>query len=130
MNNPQIANAASLLGRIMISAIFIWAGYGKLTGYAGTVAYMGKMGVPSALAPLVVLTELGGGLLMLVGYHTRIVAFLLAGFCVISGLIFHLHAGDANNMIHFWKNVAMAGGFLAFVAHGAGAWSIDGRVKG
>ena len=128
MNNPQIANAAALLGRILISAIFIWAGYGKLTGYAGTVAYMGKMGVPGALAPLVILTELGGGLLVLIGYQTRIVAFLLAGFCLLSGLIFHLSIGDAPNMIQFWKNVAIAGGFLGLVAHGTGAWSIDGRL--
>ncbi|MCB1539647.1 MAG: DoxX family protein [Rhodoblastus sp.] len=130
MNNPQIVNAAALLGRIFMSAIFISAGYKKIFGYAGTAAYMAKMGVPGALLPLVVLTELGGGLLILFGFQTRIVAFLLAGFSLLSGLLFHYAVGDAGNMIHFWKNVAIAGGFLGMVAHGAGAWSIDGKLRG
>ncbi|MEI2734429.1 MAG: DoxX family protein [Rhodoblastus sp.] len=130
MNNPQISNAAALLGRIFMSAIFITAGYGKIGGYAGASAYMAKMGVPAALLPLVILTELGGGLLILVGFQTRIVAFLLAGFTLLAGLMFHYAVGDGPNMIHFWKNVAIAGGFLGMVAHGAGAWSIDGRMKG
>ena len=130
MNNPQIANAAALLGRILMSLIFITAGYNKIGGYAGAAGYMSKMGVPGSLLPLVILTELGGGLLILFGFQTRIVAFLLAGFCLLSGLIFHYSVGDAPNMIQFWKNVAIAGGFLGMVAHGAGAWSIDGRMKG
>ncbi len=129
MNNPQIANAAALLGRIFMSAIFITAGYGKIGGYAGAAGYMAKMGVPDALLPLVILTELGGGLLILVGFQTRIVAFLLAGFSLIAGLLFHYAVGDAPNMIHFWKNLAIAGGFLGMVAHGAGDWSVDGRMK-
>jgi len=129
VNNPQIANAAALLGRIFMSAIFITAGYGKIGGYAGAAGYMAKMGVPDALLPLVILTELGGGLLILVGFQTRIVAFLLAGFSLIAGLLFHYAVGDAPNMIHFWKNLAIAGGFLGMVAHGAGDWSVDGRMK-
>ena len=129
MNNPQIANAAALLGRIFMSAIFITAGYGKIGGYAGASAYMAKMGVPGALLPLVILVELGGGLLILVGFQTRVVAFLLAGFSLLSGLLFHYAVGDAPNMIQFWKNVAIAVGFLGMVAHGAGAWSLDGRMK-
>jgi len=129
LNNPQIANAAALLGRIFMSAIFITAGYGKIGGYAGASAYMAKMGVPGALLPLVILVELGGGLLILVGFQTRVVAFLLAGFSLLSGLLFHYAVGDAPNMIQFWKNVAIAGGFLGMVAHGAGAWSLDGRMK-
>ncbi|MFT4097568.1 MAG: DoxX family protein [Rhodoblastus sp.] len=129
MNNPQIANAAALLGRIFMSAIFISAGFSKIGGYAGSAAYMAKMGVPGALLPLVILTELGGGLLILIGYQTRIVAFLLAGFCLLAGIIFHLSVGDAANMISFWKNVAIAGGFLGMVAHGAGAWSVDAQMR-
>ncbi len=128
MNNPQIANAAALLGRIFMSAIFISAGFSKIGGYAGAAGYMAKMGVPGALLPLVILTELGGGLLILVGYQTRIVAFLLAGFSLLAGILFHLAVGDAANMISFWKNVAIAGGFLGMVAHGAGAWSADAKL--
>lgn len=129
MNNSTLSDAAALAGRILISFLFIKAGFGKILGYAGAAAYMGKMGVPGALLPLVILTELGGGLLILVGYQTRIVAFLLAGFSLLAGLLFHLSVGDANNMIHFWKNVAIAGGFLGFVAFGAGGWSLDAKLK-
>lgn len=129
MNNPQIVNAAALLGRILMSAIFISAGYNKIGGFANSAAYMAKMGVPSWLLPVVIATELGGGLLILLGYQTRIVAFLLAGFSILAGLIFHYSVGDVPNMISFWKNLAIAGGFLGMVAHGAGAWSLDGQLK-
>ncbi len=87
---------------------------------------MAKMGVPGALLPLVILTELGGGLLILAGYQTKIVSILLAGFCIVSGVLFH-SAPDHVNQIMLMKNVAIAGGFLALFAAGAGAWSIDGR---
>ena len=125
LNNPQVANVASLVGRAFLSFIFIKGGFSKLMGYAGAAAYMDKMGVSSMLLPLVILTELGGGLLILVGYQTRLVSVLLAGFTLLAGLLFHYVVGDANNMIHFWKNVAIAGAFLSLVANGAGAWSVD-----
>ncbi len=127
MNNPQLVNAAALVGRIMLAFIFIMGGYNKIGGYAGTSGYMDKMGVPSALLPLVILTELGGGLLILAGWQTRIVSILLAGFTLLAGLFFHLKVGDGPNMIQFWKNVAISGGFLMLFANGAGAWSVDGR---
>ena len=88
MNNPQISNAAALLGRIFMSAIFITAGYGKIGGYAGASAYMAKMGVPAALLPLVILTELGGGLLILIG--------LLMVTGIWSQIMFSLQAVMAN----------------------------------
>lgn len=83
--------------------------------------------MPGILLPLVILTELGGGLLILVGWQTRIVAFLMAGFTLLAALLFHFKTGDRNQMIHFMKNIAIAGGFLSLVANGAGAWSVDGR---
>ena len=129
MNSPALNDAARLVARVLLSLMFIMAGWSKITGYAGTQGYMASAGVPSALLPLVILTELGGGLLILVGFQTRIVAFLLAGFSLIAGLLFHYAVGDAPNMIHFWKNLAIAGGFLGMVAHGAGDWSVDGRMK-
>ena len=125
LNNPAIANASALLGRLLMSIIFIKSGFGMIFSFAGVAGYMAKMGVPGALLPLVILTECGGGLLILFGFQTRVVAFLLAGFSLLTGLLFHYNVGDANNMIHFWKNIAMAGGFLGFAAFGAGAWSVD-----
>ena len=119
----------NLAARILMSQIFIISGIGKITGYAGTQAYMAKMGVPGALLPLVILTEVGGGLALLFGFQTRWVALALAGFCVVSALIFHLNFSDQMQMINFMKNLAMAGGLLMFVRYGAGAPAIDTRSR-
>jgi putative oxidoreductase len=111
----------NLAARILMSQIFLISGFGKITAYAGTQAYMAKMGVPGALLPLVILTELGGGLALLFGFQARWAALALAGFTVVAALIFHLKPGDQMQMINFMKNLAMAGGLLMFVRHGAGA---------
>ena len=86
------------------------------------------MGVPGALLPLVILLEVGGAIAIIVGWQTRITAFLLAGFTLLAGLIFHSNFADQMQMIMFMKNVAIAGGFLVLVAHGAGALSVDNRL--
>ena len=95
---------------------------------------MEMMGVLGSLLPLVILTELGGGLLLAVGWQTRLVAFLLAGFSLVSGLLFHLVPGLAAEgmeaqaqMISFMKNVSIAGGMLMIVALGAGSYAVDRR---
>ncbi|MDF2367605.1 DoxX family protein, partial [Sneathiella sp.] len=118
-----------LAGRIFIAILFVPAGFAKITGYSGTAGYMESVGVPGILLPLVILVELGGGLAILAGWQTRIVAFLLAGFCLVSALLFHLQPGDQMQMILFMKNIAIAGGFLFLVANGAGAYSLDRRSK-
>ena len=126
--NQSILNAGTqLTGRVLMSSIFILAGINKINGYAGTQAYMESMGVPGALLPLVILLEIGGGLAVLLGWQTRIAAFLLAGFSVLSALIFHANFGDQMQSILFMKNVAMAGGLLLLVAGSAHNWSIDAR---
>jgi putative oxidoreductase len=127
MNTQQ--NLADLIGRVLISAIFLIAGLGKITGYAATQGYMASMGVPGALLPLVIALEVGGAVAIILGWHTRLVAFLLAGFSVVSALIFHSALGDSSQFILFMKNLAMAGGFLFLVAHGAGNWSLDARRR-
>ncbi len=133
--NEIMNNYISLVSRVLLSIIFIISGFGKITGYAGTVAYMEAMHVPGFLLPLVILTEFGGGLAILFGFQTKIVAFLLAGFCVVSGVLFHLMSithdpaqamADMNQQINFMKNLAMAGGFLSLMVAGAGRFSIDG----
>ncbi|MEE1676093.1 DoxX family protein [Agarivorans aestuarii] len=113
--------------RVFLALIFILSGYGKIAGYAGTQGYMEAMGVPGALLPLVIALELLGGLAILVGWKTRPVAFLLAGFSLLSGLLFHFNPGDQMQMIMLMKNIAIAGGFLLLVAHGGGAYSLDKR---
>ncbi|GIC77957.1 DoxX family protein [Moritella sp. F3] len=117
------------LGRFLIGILFVQAGLGKVFSYAGTADYMLAMGVPSILLPLVIIAELGGGLAVIFGYHTRIAAFALAGFCVLTAVLFHADFSDTTQMIMFSKNMALAGGFLFLVAHGAGALSLDNKVK-
>ena len=126
LNDKRVADAALLVARIMLAAIFVMGGFGKMMNYAGAAAYMDKSGIPSILLPLVILTELGGGLLILTGFQTRLAAFLLAGFTLLSGLLVHFHLSDSGQMIHFWKNVAITGGFCVLFAAGPGLWSLDG----
>ena len=129
MNSPAINNLVLLAGRILLAAIFIQAGWGKLMGFSsgGPQKYMEAMGVPGMLLPLVILTELGLGVLVLVGFKTRFAAFLLAGFTVLAGLLFHFKPADQMQMIHFMKNLAIAGGFLSLMVSGAGAFSVDAK---
>ena len=121
-------NLATLAGRILLALIFILSGYGKISGYAGTVGYMEKVGVPGVLLPLVILTELGGGLCILFGFQTRLVAIAMAGFTLLAAALFHFQPGDQGQMVNFMKNLAIAGGFLVLVANGAGAWSVDAMI--
>ncbi len=121
--NPYI----SLVGRILIAVLFVVAGIGKITSYDGTLGYMQSMGVPGMLLPVVILLELGGGILIILGWQTRITAFALAGFCILSALIFHNNFADQMQSILFMKNLGLAGGFAFLVANGAGQLSIDAR---
>jgi putative oxidoreductase len=125
MNTQQ--NLADLVGRILIAAIFLLAGLNKIGGYAGTQGYMESMGVPGGLLPLVIAVEVLGAVAIIAGWHTRLFAFLLAGFSIVSALIFHRALGDPMQFILFMKNLAMAGGFLFLVARGPGDWSLDAR---
>ncbi|MGP5010314.1 DoxX family protein [Psychrobacter glacincola] len=113
------------IGRLLLSMIFIFSGFTKITGYAATQGYMEAMGVPGMLLPLVIAVELLGGIAILLGFKARLVAILMAGFSVVSALLFHQFWIDESQMNPFMKNIAMAGGFLMIFAHGAGAYSID-----
>lgn len=119
----------SLLGRVGLSMIFINSGWGKIAGYEGTQGYMEAMGVPGALLPLVIALELGGGLAIAAGFFTRWIALALAAFSVVSAAIFHANFADPMQAISFWKNIAMAGGFLLLAANGPGALSIDALLQ-
>jgi putative oxidoreductase len=123
----KLQNSAELTGRILMSALFILAGLGKITQYAGTQQYMAAMGVPGALLPFVIALELGGGLLLVAGFKTRLIALALAGFSLASAVLFHSNLADQTMFIMFFKNVAMAGGFLIIAAYGPGAYSLDSK---
>ena len=125
----QIQSIAAPAGRILISLMFVTSGFSKISGYTATQGYMEAMGVPGALLPLVIAVELLGGLAVMLGWHTRIAAFLLAGFSLLSALLFHANFGDQMQMIMFMKNISIAGGFLMIVALGGGAYALDNRAK-
>jgi putative oxidoreductase len=119
-----------LVGRILVATIFILSGLGKIGAPAATQGYIAAMGLPAPLLAYIgaVAVELGGGLLLLAGYRTRLVAAALAVFSIVTAFVFHHALADQNQMIHFLKNLAMAGGLLQFVAYGAGRISLDSRV--
>jgi putative oxidoreductase len=122
------ASAAEVAGRLLLALLFVLSGLGKLGAYSSTAAYMSATGVPGALLPAVIATELLGGLAIVLGWKTRVAALLMAGFSLLTALIFHNHLADQTQMIMFFKNISIAGGFLLLVAHGAGPLSLDGRA--
>lgn len=123
----SLRNTGELLGRVMLAVLFLMSGIGKLSAYSATAAYMHSTGVPGVLLPLVVLTEVGGSLAIIAGWKTRIVSVLLAGFTLLTALLFHTQFGDQVQMIMFMKNISIAGAFLLLATHGAGRYSLDGR---
>jgi len=132
--DPKYANPAMFLGRILLALLFVVSGIGKITGYAGTAAVMASKGLPlvDILLPLTIAVELGGGLLLALGWKARWAAAALFLFLIPTTLIFHQFWGIDPKLvqmqkIHFLKNVAIMGGMLLVLAIGAGAWSVDRR---
>ena len=121
----QITSGATLAARILLSLLFIIAGYGKLQDVAGFTGYMTSGGVPALFAWPTIALEILGGLAVLLGLFTRPAALALGGFSVVAALLFHLVPSDAMQMVSFWKNLGLAGGFLLLALHGGGAWSLD-----
>lgn len=127
MNN--INKVLPVTGRILLAAIFIMSGLGKLANPAATMGYIASIGLPLpgvALAGAIAV-EVGGGLLIAIGLYSRITALAMAAFSIATALLFHNALGDQNQMIHFMKNISIAGGFLQIAAFGAGAFSLDAR---
>jgi len=123
-----VKNATELAGRSFLAVLFVLSGFGKIGAYGATAAYMSSVGVPSVLLPVVIVTEVLGAIAIVLGWQTRIIAFLLAGYSLLTALIFHANFADQIEMIMFLKNVSIAGGFLLLVANGAGPLSLDRRL--
>jgi putative oxidoreductase len=111
-NDSILQNLSSLTARILLALIFVLSGLGKLGALQGTEGYMQAMGVPGILLIPTIAFEIGAGLMVIIGYQTRVTAFLMAGFCLVTGAIFHHNFSDQIQMIMFLKNISMAGGFL------------------
>ena len=117
------------LARFMLAFIFLAAGLSKIGQYQGTQLYMESAGLPGGLLPLVILLEVIGAVLLIVGFKVRWAALALAGFSVLSGLLFHFDFGDQMQSIMFMKNIAIAGGLLVLASAGAGPLSLDNRLQ-
>ncbi|WP_314915156.1 DoxX family protein [Acinetobacter harbinensis] len=123
----QLQAFSALLGRLFLAMIFIQSGLSKMSDYAATQGYMDAMAVSSALLPLVIALEVVGGIAIVIGFKARLVALAMAGFSLLSALLFHTNFSDHTQTIMLMKNIAIAGGFLMIVAHGAGAYALDNR---
>lgn len=119
-----------VLGRVLLAVLFVMSGISKLTDPAGTIGYIqsAHLPLPNIAYGIALAVELLGGILLVVGYRTRLVALVLAVFTVAAAIGFHAHFADQNQMIHFMKNIAITGGLLQVVAFGAGAFSLDSRL--
>jgi putative oxidoreductase len=120
-------NISLLIGRVMLAHIFLLAGINKITGYAGTQAYMEGMGVNAMLLPLVIALEIAGGLAIIIGWQTRWAAYALALFTLLAAFLFHFNQAEQMQMILFMKNIAIVGGFLLLSVAGPGLYSLDAR---
>ena len=118
---------SEFIARLLLALVFLLAGISKISGYADTQGYMEAMGIPGALLPLVILLEAGGGLAIILGWQTRLVAVALALFSLAAAAIFHNNLADQMQLIMFTKNIAIAGGFILLAVHGAGGYSLDNR---
>jgi putative oxidoreductase len=116
-----------LAGRVLMSAIFIWGGYGKAMAPTATMATFGHLGLPlpGVAYAVALVIEIGFGIVFLIGFRVRLTGLALAGWCIATALVAHYHPENREQMINFMKNVCMAGGFLQVVAFGAGRLSID-----
>ena len=126
MENLDTALAAS--GRLLIAALFILSGIGKIAAPGTIEGYIASAGLPAPLLGyLIAVIEVGGGVLLIVGFQTRIVALILAAFTLAAALAFHNRFADPNEMIHFFKDIAIVGGLLQVAAFGLGSVSFDSR---
>lgn len=131
-----LQNPLSLAGRLLIAALFLPAGIGKIMGFAGTVGYIASVGLPlpAVGAALAIAVEVIGSLALIIGFATRPAALIMAVFTLVASFFFHAYwAVPADQQfvtqLLFFKNIAVVGGLLTLVAWGAGAWSLDARGK-
>lgn len=130
----SLKNPLDLLGRVLIALLFLPAGIGKISGFAGTVAYATSAGMPMPQVAVAIglVIEIAGGLAILLGWQIRWAALILGFFTLVASFFFHnfwgvpAEAAGVQQLL-FWKNIAVVGGLLGYAAHGAGAWSMDAR---
>jgi putative oxidoreductase len=128
MDQIKLISALDVLARLLLAALFLYDGWIVVNNYGATAEYLAQFGVPPLLLIPALVLQVGGGLLIAVGWNTRLAALALSLFCISTALIFHNQFSDPNEAIQFWKDLAIAGGLLVLTAHGAGTFSLDSRL--
>jgi putative oxidoreductase len=124
-----MANLLDLIGRILISALFLISAFNKVFNLDGSMGWMESFGVPGFLIFPAIVIEIILPILVIVGYQARIAAGVLAIFCLLTAFIFHFDFSDQSQLVSFLKNVGLAGGFLFIVANGTKGWAVDKEKK-
>jgi putative oxidoreductase len=126
MSTPE--NLLDFIGRLLMSLIFVVVGVQQALNFEATEAYMSLHGVLSPLLPVVIVLEIVGAIAIVLGYWTRVFAFLLAGFSILTALLFHEEWSNPMELGLFVRDIALAGGMLVLCARGPGDWSLDART--
>jgi len=130
MENNSKNCMLKLIGRVLMSIIFLVAGYGKIVGFAGTVAFVGTaLPFPALMTIIAIIIEVVGGLMLLFGYKTKLAAIALGFFALVAGFAFHFNLTDQAQSVHLMKNLAIVGGMLYVVTAGAGRYSLDAKME-
>ena len=124
-----MANIADLIGRILISALFLLNGIFKISNYDGTIGWMESFGMPGILLIPAIILEIAGPVLIIIGYKTKLAAGFLSLFCITTAFIFHNDFANQMQLTSFLKNIALAGGFLILFVNGAKGFSLDNKFK-
>ena len=124
-----MTNILDLIGRILISALFLLNGIFKISNYEGTIEWMESFGMPGIFLVPAIILEIAGPVLIIIGYKTNLAAGLLSLFCISTAVIFHNDFSNQMQLTSFLKNIALAGGFLILFANGAKGFSLDNKFK-
>lgn len=120
-----LVGLAEFVGRALLALLFILEAVTKLQGYGAAERYMAAFGVPPFLLPFAIAVELIGGVFIALGFYTRPTALVFAGFCIVTAAVFHTRFADHNQLIHFEKDLALAGAFLVLSVWGGGRYALD-----
>ena len=124
-----MTNVLDLIGRILISALFLISAYNKIFNLEGSMSWMEGFGVPSFLIFPAIAIEIILPVLVIIGYQARLAAGILSIFCILTAFVFHFDFSNQSQLISFLKNIGLAGGFLFILAHGTKEWSVDREKK-
>ena len=124
-----MVNVIDLIGRIFISALFLISAFNKIFNLDGSASWMEGFGLPGFLIYPAIVIEVILPLLVIVGYQARIAAGILASFCLLTAFIFHFDFSNQMQLVSFFKNIGLAGGFLFIVANGTKDWAVDREKK-